>query len=257
MCNPRRVRVTASRALAEAWEHEVRRVISRSGDVTAEARTREVLDASIGAPTLAVLERILAGAEGWDRDGDTFTHQLDGGYVAYHADTQELEIVARATGLVNVEVSSSDVVRGDLAQTIEVEGVGTYYDDEWGGITEDDARAAAQTHAEDQLRARRRELLDEARAVAEGERGAAVESAAGLLADEELVRRTADRERELRAEATNRLTSVGIQGRNVFHRALALAYRDAILAYAQSRGAEGLTCTERDGVVEIQFEMRA
>jgi hypothetical protein len=257
MCNPRRVHVTASRQLVEAWEHEVRRVTTRSGDVTAEARTREALDASIGAPTLAMLERVLTEADGWRRDGDTYTHDLDGGFVTYHADIQELEIVALAAAVVDVEASASQVVRGDLDQTIEAAGTGTYYDDNWRGITEDDARQAAARDAQNHLERQRQELIDQARAAAERTHAAAVEAAAGAQAEEELTRRSAARAEHLRAEAARRLTAVGIQGRNVFHQALALAYRDAILAYARSRGAEGVICSERDGVVEIQFEMQA
>jgi hypothetical protein len=255
MCNPRRVHVTASQALAEAWEHEVRRVITRSGEVTAEARTREALDASIGAPTLVLLERVLDAADGWQRDGETYTHPLDGGAIIYHADTRELEIVAFASEMVSVEGSSSELVRGDLTDTIEAEGTGVYYDDNYRGITEDDARAAAARDAQHRLSARRDEVLGQARAEAEGAVGATVEAAAGARADEEFVRRSAARAAQLRVAAADRVTSVGIQGRNLFHRALADAYRDAILAYARSRGAEGLTCTQQEGVVEIQFEM--
>jgi hypothetical protein len=256
MCNPRRVHVTASRQLVEAWEHEIRRVITRSGNVTGEARSREPLDASIGAPTLALLERVLEAAEGWERDGDAYTHELDGGYVTYHADTQELEIVARVTEEVTADGSSSATMRGDLDQQVEVNGVGVYYDDNWGGITEEDARAAAGRDAEQRLDAARRDLMAAARTEVERAHGAAVEAAASAEAEAELARRSEARAEQLRVDAARRLTAVGIQGRNTFHQALANAYRDAILAYAQSRHAEGISCIERDGVMEIEFELQ-
>jgi hypothetical protein len=255
MCNPRRVHVTASRELLEAWQHEVQRVITLSGDVNAEVRIREVLDASIGAPTLAVLERALSEANGWHRDGDTFTYPLDGGHVAYHADTQELEIVASAADEVSVEIASTEVVHGELAETVDITGTGIFYDDGWGDITADDAHAEAVRDVEIQLAARRRQLIDAAQAAAEAAHGDTVAATAAAEAQAQLERRRAARAEELRIEASGRLTAVGIQGRNVFHQALALAYRDAILAYAHARGAEGVTCTDHDGVLEIQFEM--
>ncbi|MBA2324629.1 MAG: molecular chaperone DnaJ, partial [Pseudonocardiales bacterium] len=38
MCNPRRVRVRATRQLAQAWQHEVRRSATRIGTAVGEAR---------------------------------------------------------------------------------------------------------------------------------------------------------------------------------------------------------------------------
>ena len=49
MCNPRRVEVTATRAIAEAWERAVRRAASRRGTVRGEVRIRQSLAASLGA----------------------------------------------------------------------------------------------------------------------------------------------------------------------------------------------------------------
>ncbi len=256
MCNPRRIHVTASAQLAEAWEHEIRRVATRSGDAMAEARLLEPLDATIGAPVLVMLERALAGTEGWEQDGDSFRYTLDGGYLAYHADTQELEIVAQAAERVDVEVAAVETAHGEVAEHIEVRGTGTYYDDGYGGITEDDARRAAHADAQSNLELERQRVLAQAREQAEALRAVEVEASAAAQAEAEWARRTAQRAEELRGLAVQRLTALGIEGRNVFHRALAMAYRDAITAYAQSRGAENFSCTERDGVVEIEFEMQ-
>jgi hypothetical protein len=257
MCNPRKVVVTAGRELAVAWEHEVRRVATRSAGATGEARVREELDASIGAPVLTMLERVLDGAEGWQRLDDSFRYELDGGYLEYHVDSRSIEIVARASDMVDVEVSTSTVMRGEISETIEASGIGRYYDDEWGGVTAADAQVAAERDAAANLEARRHEVLDAARNAAEAERARELEAAVGAQADAELAARTAEREAELRAEAARRLTAIGIQGRNVLHQALALAYRDAILAYARVRGAERLSVSEQGGVVDIEFELRA
>jgi hypothetical protein len=256
MCNPRRVEVTATRELAEAWEHEVRRVATRSAHATGESRVREPLDGAIGAPVLGALAAVLSGADGWERDGDTFRHALDGGYLAYHADTQELEIVATASGQVDVAVTSSVVLHGEVRERIEATGTGRYYDDNWGGVTEADARQAADRDAEANLQARRLDVLRAARAEEEARRGADLDATVGAQADAELARRTAARTDELRAEAARCLTAVGIQGRNAFHAVLAQAYREAILAYARRRGADRISCSEDGGVLEIEFEMQ-
>jgi hypothetical protein len=61
MCNPRRVEVTATRAIAQAWEREVRRSASRTAEVRGEVRIRQPLDASASA-----------GVPGWTPLGDGY-----------------------------------------------------------------------------------------------------------------------------------------------------------------------------------------
>jgi hypothetical protein len=51
------------------------------------------------------------------------------------------------------------------------------------------------------------------------------------------------------------LASIGVQGRAFLNQALAQAYRDAILAFARSRRAEGIRMSESGGVLDIEFEM--
>ena len=158
MCNPRRIRVRATRQLAEAWEQEVRRQVTRVGEATAEARVRELLESSVGGPTLTALAIVLSRTDGWEQDTDgVFRHELTGGYIAFDPSTRELEIVARESAEVRSIGEAATVVRAEVSDTIEAEGVGTYYDDEWGGITEADARRAAEQDLDQSLvRAARR-----------------------------------------------------------------------------------------------------
>jgi hypothetical protein len=257
VCNPRRVRIRATRALAEEWQHEIERVVTRRGEVVGEARVRERLAGSIGAPALAALEATLARSEGWERQDGTFVHQLDGGYVVYHLDGQELEMVATSSDVVETTARATAVARGELSETVQVEGVGVYYDDNWGGITRQDATRAAREAAERNIDVRRQELLEEARQQAERRQGDDLEQDATTRADDAYARQTQQRAEELREEAMNRLTTVGIQGRSLFHQVLAAAYRDAILAYARTHRAQNLALSEQGGVVEIQFELQA
>jgi hypothetical protein len=258
MCNPRRVRVRATRQLAQAWEHEVRRTVTRSGAAVGEARVREPLGSSVGAPALAALEPVLASTPGWQyhEDDDSYRHEIDGGRVVYHPGSRELEIVATATARVEVSADASERIGGKLAGTVEAEGVGAYYDDYRGGVTRADAERAAQEAAQSALDATAREREGQERARAEERAGGAVAAQAAERATAALAEARAARGEQLRAEAAARLTAVGIAGRNLFNQALATAYRNAILAYARSRHAEAISCTEHDGVVDIEFEMQ-
>src|SRR6516165_4739670 len=102
MCNPRRIRVRATRELAEAWAQEVRRQATRAGRATGEARVRESLANSIGGPTLAALGSVLSRLDGWTETPEgTFTRELDGGAITFDPATRELEISAT----VSAEVS--------------------------------------------------------------------------------------------------------------------------------------------------------
>jgi FtsH ternary system domain X2 len=256
MCNPRRVRVRATRQLAAAWDHEVRRQVHRTGQATGEARVREPLEASVGGPALAALAAVLAATPGWERVGDTFVHRLDDGYVIYHPLTRELEIVATASAAVEASGEVTRTVRGEVSGAVEAEGVGMYYDDNWGGVTETDARRVAAQRAEEALDAAARERAQQARDAADEREGAAVGAEAEQRAAAALAEAAAARAEELRGDAAARLAAVGIHGRNVFHQALAAAYRDAILAFARSRRADRISCTDTDGVIDIEFELQ-
>jgi FtsH ternary system domain X2 len=257
MCNPRRIRVRATRQLAEAWEQEVRRQVTRVGEAAAEARVREPLESSVGRPTLAALTAVLGRTDGWEQDADgVFRHELTGGHIAFDPSTRELEIVARASAVVRSVGEAATVVRAEVSGTVEAEGVGTYYDDEWGGITEADARRAAEQDLERSLSEAAQARRDQARREADEEADDDLRREANRRADEAFAAASAARASELRRRAADSLAAVGIEGRNLFHQALAEAYRDAILAYARAQRAENIQCAERGGVLEIEFEMQ-
>lgn len=257
MCNPRRVRVTATRVLAERWEREVERQVTLTGEAAGEARIREPLAAQIGAPTLAALDRALARAEGWERRGEVFVHDLPDGYVLYHPADRELEIVARLSETVVAEASAAVTVSGGIDEVVERVGVGVHYDDDWGGVTEQDARNNAERIAATGADAEAGRRLAEARGAFDVRAREAAEAAALDRAREVLAEDTARRGGELEQAARRRLTAIGVQGRGLFHVVLAQAYRDAILAYARTHRAEALSWSDEDGVIDIEFEIPA
>lgn len=255
MCNPRRVRVTATREIAEAWQQQVRRQVQRTGRADGEVRIREPLGTTIGGPTLAALATVLANSPGWERQGDAFRHELEHGYVRYDPAARELEIVATATADVSVSVEATATAAGELAEEVRAEGEGVYYDDEWQGITAEDARRNAEQDAAAALDAAARQRIEQARREIDEREGTQVQAEAEARADAALSAAATERSLQLRDEAAARLTAIGIEGRNLFYQALGAAYRDAIMAFARSRGADGLRCTEGDGVVDIEFEL--
>ena len=180
---------------------------------------------------------------------------LNGGYVHYHADTGELEIVAELAADVQAEGQAGTRVSGRVEGDLEVEGIGRYYDDGWGGYTESTARQDAAAQADLELAQARAERLARARREAEAGAADAILAQAHESAQAALAAATATRAAELERQATGQLTAIGVQGRAVFQQALAVAYRDAILAYARSRHAQGVQVSGHDGVLDIQFEM--
>lgn len=257
MCNPRRIRVRATRRLAEAWDQEVRQGVDLSSEVSGEARVRERLGRTVGGPTLAALTRVLGRRKGWQEGEDgVFRHRLDGGVVAFDPSTRELEIVARVAARVEASGEAVRMVRAQVDDRIQASGVGTYYDDGWGGITPEDARRQATEAAESALASAAEGVRARERRRLEAAHQATLREQARLEAQGRLAAAVRRREGELTAQATALLTDIGDAGRDVFHQALAEAYRDAILAYARSRRATGISWSEEDdGALNIEFEL--
>jgi hypothetical protein len=89
MCNPRRVSITATRELAEAWRREVSRTVQLRGRVVGEARVRQALGPTLGVPARRALDAALAGGvEGWREVEGGYRHDVEGGYVVYRPDEQ-------------------------------------------------------------------------------------------------------------------------------------------------------------------------
>ena len=257
MCNPRRVRVRATRELAEAWEQEIRRHVTCRGNAVGEIRVREPLESSVGGPTLTALTAVLGRTEGWEQDADgRFRHQVSSGHISFDPDSRELEIVARESAEVTVTGEAATRVRAELVDTIETQAEARYYTDGYRGRTRAVAEREAHRDAERLLSAAAELRRAEARAAADHEAGEAIRQQAERDADSALAAATAARSEELRARAATALAAVGIEGRNLFHQALAQAYQDAILAYARARHADNIRCANGGGVLEIEFDMQ-
>ncbi|MDJ0837761.1 MAG: molecular chaperone DnaJ [Acidobacteriota bacterium] len=256
MCNPRRVEVTLTRSLSEAWERAVRRTVAMTDRVVGEARVSQPLDTALGVPALRALETALArGVPGWEEVEAGWRHDVDGGYVIYRPEERALEIVATRADEISAEGSAEEVVSGVVEEKLSTTTRGRYYDDGYGGRTEDVARNEATREGNRQLDRLAQSRVAGARESAEREHGDTVEARAREAAQREWNARAEERRAQLAEAARAHLEAVGVRCRASFHQLLALAYRDAILAYARRQGAEDISCNEEGGVVDIEFRL--
>jgi FtsH ternary system domain X2 len=257
MCNPRRVTTTLTRDLAEAWQREVSRTVELRARVAGEARVRQPLEASIGAPALRALQVALANeGSGWVPVEEGFRRDVEGGYVVYLIDEKALEIVAVMEDEIEVRGGASSILTGEVREQISGEGSAISYDDGWGGRTA--ARAEEESHqiAMQKLDETARRRVLQAQREAEEQQDPALRAKAEEAARAELERATRERELSLARQARQRLEAVGLRCRQAFHGALAQAYRDAFLAYARNHGAQNISCHEEGDTLEIEFHVQ-
>jgi hypothetical protein len=255
MCNPRRITVTATRQLQEAWQTEVSRTVQLQTQVTGEARIRQPLDTSLGSTALRALETILANDGAWQEVEEGYRHNVSGGYIIYLVNEQALEIVASLSEEIQASAQETIRLEGVINQAIATEGQGMYYDDGWGGRTEAVGQKEAQTNAQRQLDQLSQEQLRQAQREAEAAIAASLETAAHNQAQSQLQAQAEQRRAILAAQARQHLDTVGLRCRQVFNAVLAQAYREAILAYARRQGAMNILCNEGDNIIEIEFNL--
>jgi hypothetical protein len=257
MCNPRRVEVTATRQVREAWEREVRRAATVSAQVGGEARIRQALDASVGAPALMAIQlRLANGCAGWVEQPDgAYRFEVEGGHALYRPQDRTLEIVAAVAETLTETAVAARTLSGTLETRIEARGEAGYYDDGWGGHTQARAREEASQAAERNADAAAQAQIDAQAAAAEQQAEGALAESAQAQGRRRLAERAEQRQAELEQRARERLAEVGIRARQAFHRLLALGYRDALEGLARRRGvAPGdIDTRETDEYLEIDL----
>ncbi len=259
MCNPRRVKVTATREVQESWQQEVERRVELSEEVVGEARVRQSLGGTLGESVLVALRRALSrGAEGWEAVGEGYRHEVEGGHVVYRSETQNLEIVAVDQSMVQTEATVRRVVEGETRGSQSTEAETTWYDDNWGGRTEEVAQKEADALARRRLDNQARQKVEADQAAAEREVEGEVEDDARTTAEEQLAQAAkAERER-LAQRARANLENVGVRCNLAFNRLLAGAMRDALAAYARRSGGTVVRCSgEDEDVLEMEIRLDA
>lgn len=264
MCNPRRIRLRATRTIAEEWRAEIVRTAAATGTATGEARLTQPLGDMLSPGLLRGFERAINADPAWDLVDDTYRCAVPGGHGTYHPDSGELEIIVQISSEVSAEGRGERVVTGTVEETVHAEVVRTYYTDGWQGSTKGEAQRAGQADANAEAARMARERAD---FVAQQARDRASDALAGSADD---VQRAAalDAEQRLaaaRAEATDRLNQqaatqideIHRQTLRVVMRTAAAGCQQVLLDYARRHGAQNIAVTDTDGVIEVQFEMEA
>jgi len=232
----------------EEWQRAAAARVTEQTEVHAESvlETQVDLAAELGEVALQELRNLLAeGYGGWQADGASYTLALENGVgLRYAPDTGRLEMRARLSETVQAAAEVSGTFSGALDAQVEVEGIGRYYDDAWGGHTEERAREAARREARARLDAAREELVNDA-ARRQAEEQARAEARTRLR--EEAERRRAVLEERL--DALLRESEERVQA--AIGALLGQTYRRAIIRIVNEGGGQIIQDTEQGAIIDL------
>lgn len=261
MCNPRRVRVQATRKIAEAWRAEIEQAATARGDVSSKAQLVQSISDLLPPRARLAFEQAMQVSADWAWTDGEYRRAVPGGYVAYRPDTGELEIVIELKVALEAVGTASLVASGEVTDQVTTSATGKYYDDGWGGNTEARAREQAQAAADakaDKLAGKRRETLKfQAEEAARHELNQRTDEAARearLTAERQLTLQAAELRPDLDQRAYQQLEAVQGETLKGVFQLVAAGYSAALQAYAAESG-ENLQVSEEDGVIQIQFEV--
>ncbi|MDM8515097.1 hypothetical protein QUF76_02770 [Desulfobacterales bacterium HSG16] len=262
MCNPKKVMIHLTRSIEDAWQRTVEQAASASGEVNEMGRiTAEIhLDEEMGDNALLMLENVLAegfeGFEPWNRNS-LGHYQRDLGEVTliFNPQTGRLTVETQLAELISTEVSATAEACGFTVGEVAAEAVGSYYDDGWGGRTEnraaEEATALAEQNLDQAVEALHRQQNPEAFAAAEAQAHArAQEEAQEELAELQACVRDALLER-LRVILSNAQDRVY----HVMNRAVGEAYRQTLRHLVLENGGRILTDEKTGSVINMELEL--
>jgi hypothetical protein len=261
MCNPRRVRVKATRKIAEAWRAEIQQAATARGDVSSEARLVQQISDLMPPPAKQAFEQAMRVAPDWEWKSGEYRKKVAGGYVSYRPDTGELEISIKLSVAIEAVGTATLVETGEVSDVVETEATGTYYTDGFRGNTKakatERAQAAAAEKAEELARQRgealRRQAEEKTRYALNSRTEEAV-AEAHRSAEQQLTLRASDLRPDLDQRASQQLDAVQAETLQGIFQLVAAGYSIALQAYAAEHG-ENLYVSEENGVIEIQFEL--
>jgi hypothetical protein len=261
MCNPRRVSINVNRSINGAWRDTVQQCAQPTDQVTEVARleTTIQLDDDLAGPALAMLERVLsgefAGFAAWERTGDELRLAMDDVTLVYDTGSHTLNIETALTESISAEVVAAADVSGVAVGEVAVEAVGRYYDDGWGGHTEQHALDTAQAEAERKLA----EAVDRLRREQNPETFAQAESQARQEAEAKLQARMEELRTEARAAIRQRLQLTLAQVQDRVHRlisaAIGEAYRQTLLQLVRENGGRVLMDEQTGSIINMELEL--
>jgi hypothetical protein len=207
-----------------------------------------------------MLERILRGDfpefEPWERDGaGNYRHDLGDAVLVYQPGSRQLTVEARLTELISAEARATAEASGFTVGEVAVEAVGRYYDDGWGGRTQERALAEAQAAAESRL-AEATEALHREQHAAELE---AAEAEARALAEAQAAAELERLQGEVREALRERLQVLLANAEDrVYHtmnRLVGESYRLALIQMVQENGGRVLVDERSGSVINLEMEL--
>lgn len=262
MCNPRRVMVHLTETIEEAWREIVTQIAQTEGQVQELARlTVDIpLNAEMGDIALAMMTRLMAGEyddyDPWQQDeAGNFRRELEQVTLVYTPGSGQLMVEARLTELITAEAEAAAEAAGLTVGEVAVEAVGHYYDDGWGGRTEERARRDAQTKAEERLAAARADLhrqqhADEMATAAEQARAEAEAAAAA-----ELMRLQNEARAALRQRLQVILADAQDEVYHTMHRLVGEAYRRSLIELTLQSGGRIISDDRSGSVINLELEL--
>ncbi len=261
MCNPRRVTIQLQRAIEQAWHATVERTASTQGEVSELARLQVdiPLDAEMGDRALETLERLLRGEfadyEAWSLDeaGD-YRRSLGNLTLVYRPGSRQLMVETRLTEQIDAEARAAAEFSGFTVGEAAVEAVGHYYEDGWGGRTEERALQEAQAEAERRLAAAIEALHRQRHAaeLAETETQAQAEAEAQAAAQLERLRTEMRQALRQRLQAT--LADSQDRVRRTLNRLVGEAYRHTLLQLVRENGGRIVSDQRSGAVIDLELE---
>lgn len=261
MCNPRRIMVQARRRISEAFRAEITRAATARGSLSSEARLEQQIDDLLPRQARLAFESAMRDSPDWTWADGEYRQTVPGGVTTYRPDTGELTIVITLSQAIEAVGEATLVSTGEVSAELSAEGRGTYYTDGWSGHTreaaERQAQAAAEASLDEQAGRRLATLKEEAQEKARYDLNARTEEAereALRTAEQRLTAQADELRPDLDTEAARQLEAVQAATLQGIMQTVAAGYSRALQEYAALHG-ENLQVTERDGVIEIQFEM--
>lgn len=262
MCNPRRVMIHLARCIEEAWQRTIEATASESGGVAERAQlSADVpLDAEMGDMALEMLERVLSGEfEGfkpWDRDGQgRYRRDLGDVTMIYDPQSHRLSIETQLSEMVSAEARGAAEASGFTVGEVTAEAIGRYYEDGWGGRTEERAMEEAQTEAERKLQEAVEALHREQNAPALEAAEAQAQAEAQEQAREALAQRQAEVRAALRERMQATLARAEERVYHVMNRAVGQAYRQTLRRVVRENGGRVLKDEETGSVISMEMEL--
>jgi len=256
MCNPRRVTIHLNRCIESAWRQTVEQVQSASGSVSELARinTRVPLDEEMGDSALAMLERVLSG-EFKEFEQGVFHRNLGDLTMMYDPTTYQLSVETQLTETVTAEARAAVEASGFTVGEVAVEAVGTYFDDNWAGRTEDVALEEAKKSADHKLSKAIEELhLQQHAAELEAARNEA-RTQAQILVEQQLAERQAATREALRDRLRITLAQGAERVSHIMNQAVGEAYRQTLISLVRQNGGKILTNEQTGSVINVELEL--